>query len=335
MYRQRHRNVPRLPASRPEIHLEDKWAEKEAGERFLHRISNDILLFTTDKNMKILCDADTIYCDGTFFAAPRLFHQIYTIQAQFQGHMFPLVYGLLPDRKETTYSAVFEYLHQLAETLTLHFSPPVVQLDFQLAAHNAVRSAFSPTTHLRGCFFHYCQCLWRRVQKENLVNNEEDNDVRRIVRRAAALPLCPLDKVDNIWLDCIADSFNDLKLRSFMDYVTASWVEGNQFSPLVWNHFGYEGPRTNNHLEGSHHKLNQQARKSHPNIFEVVGVFKREQSVSKVSCARLTTYPSAPQRKCRYRQIDSRLRSLSQDLRNQDIDDMEYVDCVSELLKLE
>ena len=39
-----------------------------------------------------------------------------------------------------------------------------------------------------------------------------------------------------------------------------------------------EGHRTNNHLEGWHHKLNKPAQKSHPNIFEVVQLLQRGRS---------------------------------------------------------
>ena len=37
-------------------------------------------------------------------------------------------------------------------------------------------------------------------------------------------------------------------------------------------------PRTNNYLEGWHNKLKRIARKAHPNVFELVEIFKQEQS---------------------------------------------------------
>ena len=37
-------------------------------------------------------------------------------------------------------------------------------------------------------------------------------------------------------------------------------------------------PRTNNFLEGWHSKLKQNARKAHPNMFELVEIFKQEHS---------------------------------------------------------
>ncbi|XP_046560596.1 monocarboxylate transporter 12-like [Haliotis rubra] len=95
LYRQRHKTIPRLPVTGREIQLEGLWTLAEAGEPFLHRIDDNIIIFTTDKNNERLCTADTVYGDGTFSSAPRLFEQIYTLHAEYQGHMFQFVYCLL------------------------------------------------------------------------------------------------------------------------------------------------------------------------------------------------------------------------------------------------
>ena len=118
-----------------------------------------------------------------------------------------------------------------------------------------------------------------------------------------------------------------------MDYVTTTWIEG--LWPMhMWNHFGNEGHRTNNHLEGWHHKLNKLAQKSHPNIFEVVQLLQREQSVNEVKVKQLDGHWRAPARKKKYRNIDIRLRSLKDQLMNNAVTDMEYTDHVAELLHL-
>ena len=67
-----------------------------------------------------------------------------------------------------------------------------------------------------------------------------------------------------------------------MDYVTNTWIEG-PWNPEMWNHFGNDNHWTNNHLEGWHYKINQIAKKNHPNILEVIGLLKREQSAVEVN----------------------------------------------------
>ena len=44
-----------------------------------------------------------------------------------------------------------------------------------------------------------------------------------------------------------------------------------------------DGPRTNNHVEGWHNKINKIGGKSHPNIYEVVELFKTEQAATEVT----------------------------------------------------
>ena len=102
MYRQRSKMIPALPKTREEINLQGPWRETTTGENFI--ISDDnMLMFSTDANLRHLSNADTWFCDGTFKSCPKLFKQIYTVHAQVDGEMFPLAYTLLPDKKQTTY----------------------------------------------------------------------------------------------------------------------------------------------------------------------------------------------------------------------------------------
>ena len=54
-------------------------------------------------------------------------------------------------------------------------------------------------------------------------------------------------------------------------------------------------PRTNIHLKGWH-ELKRITRKAHPNVFELVEIFKQEQSDTEVSIAQLDTGPQPPKR---------------------------------------
>ncbi|XP_071118353.1 uncharacterized protein [Haliotis cracherodii] len=336
LYRQRHKTVPRLHQSRLHVNLEGEWTRTQGGERFLHTVpmsegEDPILIFTTDKNLELLCEADIVYEDGTFSSSPKLFDQVYTIHAEFQEHMFPLVFCLLPNKAECTYVRAFEYIQEAAHNLGFDWTPRVFQQDFERAAHNAVESVFA-TTHTRGCFFHFTECKWRRVQKEGLATEYTSvEEVKKVVRRASALPLVPLDMVEDVWADAIADSPQSVKVTRFMDYITTTWVEGS-WSKDLWNHFGNQGRRTNNNLEGWHHHLNKSAQ-THPNIFEVVNLLK--QSLTEVRVEQLGAHPRAPARKRKYRVIDSRLCALKEDLLNQLTTTMDYTDDVADLLHWE
>ncbi|XP_048248804.1 uncharacterized protein LOC125378046 [Haliotis rufescens] len=159
---------------------------------------------------------------------------------------------------------------------------------------------------------------------------KEDEEVKKLVRRTAALPLVPRDKVDDVWLDAIADSPAGPKVTAFMDYVTTSWVQGGAFMAEIWNHFENQGHRTNNHLEGWHNKIKKLAKKCHPNIYDVVKLFQREQSLKEVAVLRLSHQWSEPSRRKKYKAIDTRIASLKIQLLNPHLNEMEYADHVVE-----
>lgn len=101
LYHQRSLSRPALPKTTADINLQDKWCTTTAGEQFLlpdDNIHPRMLIFSTTSNLRHLAAADTIFCDGTFYACPSLFHQLYTIHAMIDGSMFPLVFGLLPSK---------------------------------------------------------------------------------------------------------------------------------------------------------------------------------------------------------------------------------------------
>ncbi|XP_067648905.1 uncharacterized protein [Haliotis asinina] len=79
---------------------------------------------------------------------------------------------------------------------------------------------------------------------------------------------------------------------------------------ILWNYFKYDGPRTNNHVEGFHTRLMKKAGKSHPNLFEVVQLFIHEEASSNVQVLQLESGQSAPRRRRRYDDIDNRLERL-------------------------
>ncbi|MBM5152103.1 hypothetical protein J7907_24405 [Vibrio parahaemolyticus] len=97
---------------------------------------------------------------------------------------------------------------------------------------------------------------------------KENDDITRLVRRAAVLPLVPPTHVEDLWFNALEDrdaADNIPDSTPFTDYVTQFWVESNRF---VWNHFRAEGPRTTNHLEGWHNKIKKKVRHAHPNIYD-------------------------------------------------------------------
>lgn len=187
---------------------------------------------------------------------------------------------------------------------------------------------------MKGCFFHYCQAIWRKVQALGLATTyQSDPDLYRFVRRAAALPLAPVALVEDAWLHALADSPDTTKARLFADYVTETWIEGH-FEQHMWNHFDTDGARTTNHLEGWHSKLNRIVKKSHPNLFEFILVIQVEQSVNEIKLLQIEGGAARPIKKRKYRRLEEKISDLKQKFSAGHTTMMRYLDSVSYLISI-
>ncbi|XP_021370157.1 uncharacterized protein LOC110461150 [Mizuhopecten yessoensis] len=215
-----------------------------------------MIAFAASENLAELAASDVTFSDGTFYTCPTMFHQIYSIHVQIEGIMTPAIYALLPRKIQAIYNRFFTLLQDHMENLQIPFRPTTAFVDFEVAAHNAIRSVV-PGINIKGCFFHYTQCIWRKAQSTGLQTLYlENDDVKLLVRRAAVLPLIPLDRIEDVL---------------FIEYVTEQWVEGDR---PTWNHFSIEGPRTTHHLEAWHGKLKKRVLHAHPNIYTIIQTFK-------------------------------------------------------------
>lgn len=74
------------------------------------------------------------------------------------------------------------------------------------------------------------------------ISYRDNEDIRKLVRRAAALPLVPEHQVEDAWFHCLQDlEDTDLPVDTtpFTDYIITQWIECDH---TVWNHFNTEGP---------------------------------------------------------------------------------------------
>jgi len=77
------------------------------------------------------------------------------------GSVLPMVYVLVPNKQRSTYNQILTQLIDLKREL----KPVSVMTDYETALYSAFQSAF-PGVRIRGCFYHFGQCFWRRIQQE-------------------------------------------------------------------------------------------------------------------------------------------------------------------------
>ena len=107
-----------------------------------------------------------VLIDGTFKSAPRQFQQIVNILAEDpdKGIFIPIAHILLADKMQATYELAFDLLRTVVDFSSLR----LVTCDFEKGLRNAIGKWISAQglhgVMLRGCKFHFSQCLVRYVK---------------------------------------------------------------------------------------------------------------------------------------------------------------------------
>ena len=106
--RQTSESCPPEPVSLNQLVLRDEDEVLSNGENRLFYDSGPssciILMFSTQRNLRLLEQAEIVFSDWTFKCAPsRLFPQLYTIHGKYYGAVVPLLYCLLPNKRGATY----------------------------------------------------------------------------------------------------------------------------------------------------------------------------------------------------------------------------------------
>ena len=116
-----------------------------------------------------------------------------------------------------------------------------------------------PNTQVAGCYFHFCQSLWRKIQSLGLAAAySRINRLRVCIRKFMALGFLPLALMrNNFQLHANNRSTRRLvrhypELNDFIIYFENNYMDGQGFfPPRMWNVFTRNcDTRTNNHVEG-------------------------------------------------------------------------------------
>lgn len=166
--------------------LTDGLRETTNGQPFLRHEEN-FLLFAADRDLDFLVSCSIWFADGTFKVSPAQYTQLYTIHGTRNGIHIPCAFALLPDKRESTYTAVLEKLKDLRPLL----EPHTVITDFEQAAMNSFKNVFGAQLH--GCHFHFGQCVWCKVQENGCAAQyHTDKNFSMHIRMLVALAYVPL-----------------------------------------------------------------------------------------------------------------------------------------------
>ncbi|CAF3627904.1 unnamed protein product [Rotaria sp. Silwood1] len=189
-----------------------------------------------------------------------------------QDASFPCVFVLLTGRSNPMYKDVFKQLEEEAKRLQMNFLPDQITTDFEKALVKPLQKQFPNARHI-GCFYHYTQAIYRKIQNLGLSNiYKDDVNVRNMCRRLMALPLLPLNEVEFAFEE-LTEQRPDVLMPLF-EYFDNFWMKTT--SMYLWNVSDLK-IRTNNNCEGWHNRFNHRVDKVHPNIWHFIDVLKKEE----------------------------------------------------------
>lgn len=277
IYRKKLKNLPTLPTTMHDLQVPELFKNIDQ-ERFLLFDSSDderILIFGTEDMVSRMCKANTLYMDGTFYSAPSLFSQLYTVHFMVSNVAVCGVYCLLPDKTFSTYIRMLRAIQDIAMQLGSIFNPQYFVIDFEQAMISACNALF-PSSRVRGCLFHFGQCIWRNVQKLGLQKSYDDRPiVRTTVKRLIAMPFVDPLHLDDAMEWIFNETEDDEECEKIIHYFWRAFFAPNAyFKRDIWSHFDNFGPRTTNNVEGWHMALNRRIGIAHPNIWKFIAALQ-------------------------------------------------------------
>ena len=206
-------------------------------------------------------------------------------------------------------------------------------VDFELAVLNAIDASF-PDSSKKGCFFHFSQAIFRKIQFLGLqVRYKDDEDFAHKFRMLVALAFVPEPDVINAF-EAVSEDF-PLDTQAVIDYFEDTYIGrlrrgGHRRVPLF--ELGLSNmyiqtlddlPRTNNAVEGWHRSFQANVGTYHPNFWKFIDILKHEQNLTQVNIAQArASHQPEPQHR-RYLDSNQGIKNVIRDYRNRDI--MQYL----------
>ncbi|KAL4112956.1 hypothetical protein QTP88_016668 [Uroleucon formosanum] len=168
-------------------------------------------------------DVSIPFGDGSFKSVPSIFSRLYTVHCHKNESVLPLIYVLMADRTKDTYTEVLNQLLKCKSDL----DPKSIQIDFEQAFISAFIDIFS-NAKINGCFFHFRQCVWRKIQSLELQKVYSENSKFALqVKQLCALAFIPVHDVLYTFKELIKSEYyieNEPLFQPILNYFKDTWI---------------------------------------------------------------------------------------------------------------
>lgn len=236
--------------------------------------NDKILIFSTDvcTTFTNIFSTGMFFGDGTFMSAPSPYAQLYVIHIDLGSNeeitdVIPVVYGLLPNKKLTTYIRFFTLLRDELDIDIRQF-----KADYEVAAIRAIQNVF-PSAEISACYFHFSKAVWKNGKKHGC---SVEKDERRMVRLAANLPLLPEKHMREGWRSILKISPKNNRTKNFIKYYEKQWLDDKYALKII--SVAGKRHRTNNPAEGWNRRINARINRN-PHLYEFLFRMKKEAQI--------------------------------------------------------
>lgn len=310
-----------MPRNAEELVLNELYSSTRTNLRFLLHDEvyreDRLLIYSSDFMLNKLFSSNLILCDGTFRMVPGIFTQLFTINIFYNDKLIPVVYCLLKRKNVDTYTKILRILKNTPININQNFAPATVLSDFE----NGILRSFAdelPQSQQQGCLFHFCQCIYRKVQNLGLTAEYRRNLLfKEIIRVCMALSFLPSEEVLPVFTILEEISRNNhyiyQLLFQFFTYFRAEWLV--LIPPTIWSVHERQ-IRTNNDLEGWHFSMTRDMPRQHPDIFTFLDWMIEEEAITRNTIAQIDAGVVVKRKNKKYLTVHRRLCHLSQDYIN-------------------
>lgn len=288
-------NVIPEPKSLADFLFTPELATSSTGENCLisdSRIDSKdrVIILGTKMSVEYLEKSQIILMDGTFYTAPSLFYQVYTIFGLAgvgnSRRAFPLVFSLMTSKTVNVYRKMIQDLKSYCVKLDLDFHPRFIMTDFEQSVIRACKEEFRESRH--GCLFHLGQVLFRSISKSGLRGLYGTSaDFANQVRKFIALAFLKPEEIKSAFEDLAAGMPDDDQTQNFIDWFEKNYIGVTStrktfealFPSSFWSIYDLVElglPRTNNAVEAWHRRFKILVEAAHPGIVKITGKFKEE-----------------------------------------------------------
>ena len=197
--------VPHQPNSQDDFNPWTDWFKLPGNDEIITKAdlkvgSSRIIFFATDYMLKVFARAAAISGDGTFKMAPKHWKQLFILCAEISwlGIWVPCAFAILPDKKQSTYKALFELVNQNLNRINEKLAAEFFMCDFEIGIRSSFREIW-PEITLKGCHFHYAKCIWKQVVnaglKEEYSKKKDNEELVELIAAAIGMAYVPLEEL--------------------------------------------------------------------------------------------------------------------------------------------